>query len=36
MFYATIYLVQHNKPMFNRLCITNDDVTPEMWKSVMI
>jgi len=35
-FYATIYLVEQNKPMFNHLFISNDDVTPEMWKSVMI
>ena len=35
-FYATIYLVEPNKPIFNHLCILNDDVTPEIWKSVMI
>ena len=35
-FYATIYLVENNKPIFNHLCILNDDVTPEIWKSVMI
>jgi len=33
-YYATIYLVEHNKPLFNHIFILNDDVTPEMWKSV--
>ena len=37
-FYATINLVENNKHKqnFNHLYISNDDVTPEMWKSVII
>ena len=35
-FYAIINHVEHNKPTFNHLYISNDDVTPEMWKSVMM
>jgi len=35
-FYVTIYLEEHSTPIFNLLFISNDDVTPEMWKSVMI
>ena len=29
------YLVDYNKPIFNHLCISNDDVTPKMGKSVI-
>ena len=35
-FSATIYLVELNKLIVNHLRILNDDVTPKMWKSVMV
>jgi len=36
MFYATIYISEHKEYFFNHLPISNDDVTPEILKSVMI
>jgi len=36
LFYATIYLVEHNDSIFYHLRISNDDVTLEMWKIAMI